>query len=63
MPIIMKGYAGGPPLIEINSHKFKNVHNFTYFIPEVYCKNDISTEIKKDVHFLQVGVFMDLRNI
>jgi hypothetical protein len=34
-------------VIEVDSYKFENVHNFTYLGSEVYCKNDISTEIKK----------------
>jgi hypothetical protein len=63
MPITKKGSAGGIPWIEIDSYKFETVRNFNYLGSEVNCKNDIGTEIKKNVFFLQVDVSMDLRNI
>jgi hypothetical protein len=56
--IHIKGCAGSPPLIEMDSYKFETVHNFTYLGSEVNCKN-ISTDIK-NVSFLWVDVFMDL---
>jgi hypothetical protein len=62
MPITKKACAGDPPLIEIDSCKFETPRNFTYLESEVNCKSDITTEIQ-NVSFLQLDVFMDLRNM
>ena len=49
MPVTKKSHASYPHYLEVGPYKSQVIHSFTYLGSDVYCYNDINTEIQKRI--------------